>query len=334
MKKPILRIQNLTKRYASFVALEKISLEMMPNQIYGVIGMSGAGKSTLMRLITGLEVPTEGSIELDGEAITRLQGEQLRKARFKLGMIFQHFYLFSSRNVWQNISYPLEIEGLDRKKRLMRAQELLELVGLKGKENCALAQLSGGEKQRVAIARALAHRPKILLCDEATSALDPRTTGEILALLSKLNQELGLTIFLITHEMEVIKQICTHVAVLEKGKIVEQGETVQLFTAPKHPTTQSFLQTLTHEIPQALVHEEFLLRLAFRGSSAGKPIISQLIKRFDLEVNILLGGIDVLKNETIGNLVISMRGSEEAKSQGVLFLKSHGVIVENAGVHS
>ena len=329
MEKSVVSIEDLTKRYGEeHLALGGIDLLVKKGEIFGIIGMSGAGKTTLMRCLTALERPSEGRITIAGEEITALRGGDLRCARKKIGMIFQHFNLFSSRTALDNITYPLEIEGVSKEERDKKGRELLALVGLKEKEGHYPAQLSGGEKQRVAIARALVHEPVVLLCDEATSALDPRTTASILELLAELNERLGLTILLITHEMEVVRQICTHVAVLEHGVVVEQGAVADLFAKPKHPTTQRFLQHMVHEIPDRVREDRTLLRLAFTGESAGQPIISRLIRAHGVEVNILLGGIDILKTETIGNLVVEISGSSEERSQARTFLEGQGVVCD------
>ncbi|MCH9626430.1 MAG: Methionine import ATP-binding protein MetN 2 [Chlamydiales bacterium] len=320
-EKSVISVRQLTKRYQTHCALDALNLEVGKGEVFGIIGMSGAGKTTLMRCLTTLESPTEGEVFLANEPLSK-------RALKKMGMIFQHFNLFSSRSVLDNVAYPLEIAGVSRGKREARARELLELVGLAAKEKRYPAQLSGGEKQRVAIARALIHHPEVLLCDEATSSLDPRTTRDILDLLSRLNKERGLTIVLITHEMEVIKQICTHVAVLEHGEIVEKGPVAQLFAKPKHPTTQRFLQNISHEIPKDLeVRKEnsVLLRLAFTGSTANQPIMSRLIREHQVEVNILLGGMDVLTTETIGNLVVELTGAVGERARARAYLESQGV---------
>lgn len=329
--KTIVEIKNLNKRFGSTYALKNIDLTVKQGEIFGIIGMSGAGKSTLIRCLTALEKPNEGQIFLEGMDLTSLSEAELRAARKKMGMIFQYFNLFSSRNALENVAYPLEIDGIALHERIQRAKELLEVVGLKGKEQHYPAQLSGGEKQRVAIARALARSPALLLCDEATSALDPRTTHSLLELLSKLNRELSLTILLITHEMEAIKQISTHVAVLEHGEVVEQGETANLFASPKHPTTKRFLQNLTHTIPEQFLQKgenQELLRLSFKGKSSGQPVISHLVRAINVEVNILLGGIDVLKEGVVGNLIVALTGTNEARLKACLFLEENGVIWE------
>ncbi len=328
MQKKIIEIKNLTKRFASHTALNGINLSVNQGEICGIIGMSGAGKSTLIRSLACLEKPTSGSIFLLGKELTALPKKALRSIRKQMGMIFQHFNLFSSRTALENITYPLEIEGVPKVERRQRAAELLELVNLRGKEEYYPAQLSGGEKQRVAIARALASRPALLLSDEATSALDPQSTQSILDLLRRLNELLGLTIFLITHEMEVIKQICTHVAVLEQGEIVEQGATKELFAMAQHSTTQRFLQNMSHDVPESLlIRQENLeiLRLTFTGTSAGEPVICRMIRQFQVDVNILLGGIDHLRAGVVGNLVIALSGPVEERKKAVLFLEHSGV---------
>src|SRR5699024_6087745 len=219
--------------------------------IYGIVGYSGAGKSTLVRVINLLQVPTAGTVEVNGVDYTTLKPVELRTKRKSIGMIFQHFNLMNSRSIFDNVAFSLKYSGKTKKERRTKVNELLELVGLEDKINAYPSQLSGGQKQRVAIARALANDPKILLCDEATSALDPKTTLQILALLKKLNQQLGLTIVLITHEMQVVKEVCNKVAVMEEGEIIERGDSIQIFSQPQRPLTKDFIRTATH-IDQAL----------------------------------------------------------------------------------
>lgn len=325
----MIKVENLSKRFQGAHALKGINLVVQKGEIFGIIGMSGAGKSTLIRCLACLEKPTEGEIFLEDEKISALSAGQLRQARKNMGMIFQHFNLFASRTALENCVYPLEILRVPAHERMEKGKELLDLVGLKGKEGCYPLQLSGGERQRVAIARAIAGKPAVLLCDEATSSLDPRSTHAILDLLAQLNQKLGLTIVLITHEMEVIKQICSRLAVLEHGEIVEQGSTADLFATPRHPTTKRFLQSVTHSIPEHMLPRkegQELLRLTFTGKSAKEPIISRLIREHGVEVNILFGGIDVLKMDTIGNLVVALAGELRERERARQFL-------ENAGVH-
>lgn len=332
MKKEIVRIKELSKVFPAphpIFALKNINLSIEKGAIFGVIGGSGAGKSTLLRCLTGLDLYTSGEIWIEGELLCR---KELLNRRRKMGMIFQHFNLFSFRNALENVMYPLEINHIPKVEAKKRARELLHLVGLSGKEEAYPTQMSGGEKQRVAIARALAHNPSILFSDESTSALDPPTKKAILSLLSDLNKKLGLTILLITHEMDVIKEICTDVAVFEKGEVIEQGKVEHLFAHPKHPTTKRFLNPfLQTEIPKHIFdkHEdkEFLC-LYFKGESAKEPIISRLIKNFNVEVNILLGGIDALREKVVGHLFISLNGSFEERKQAHLFLEQQGVHFE------
>ena len=300
----IVYTKDLTKSFDGRAALEGIDLAVEKGSIYGIIGQSGAGKSTLIRCLSGLEKPTSGTLKVEG----------------KIGMIFQHFNLFSHLTALGNVLFP----NPDKAKALA----LLKMVGLEGKEHLYPAHLSGGEKQRVAIARALANDPDVLFCDEATSALDPDTTQTILALLTKLNEELGLTIVLITHEMEVIKSICHEVAILDGGTIVEKGRVADLFATPKHPTTVRFLASIQHEEPTHLSTGGEMLRLLFRQKSAQEPVISQLVRASNADINILLGGIDVLKEETVGTLIVEVTGSEEERQKAHDFLRTKGIQYE------
>lgn len=327
----MIQIDSLSKVYPGnpIPALNKVHLAIRKGDILGVIGPSGAGKSTLIRCLASLIEPSSGAIFFHGQNIAFNEGEDLRNYRQKIGMVFQHFNLLDSRTVSGNVELPLEIAG---NKDSSRIDELLEIVGLKDKKNSYPSQLSGGEKQRVGIARALANQPEILLCDEATSALDPKTTKEILDLLKDLNQKLGLTIFLITHEMEVIRRICNKVAVMERGEIVEQGLVADIFFSPKKAITKTFLQNATHEVPLEFFKEispdRKLLRLTFKGKSAGEPNISRIIQMFHVEANILLGWVDNLQTGTIGNLVIELTGAPEAIEKSLSYLKDQGIICE------
>lgn len=331
-----IRIQGLTKRFgvkdAQFDALKNVSCDVSKGDIFGIIGKSGAGKSTLMRCLAALEVPTSGQILVAEQDIVQMKPQELRQFRQKMGMIFQHFNLLSSRTVAENVAFPLEVAGMMPEMRERRVNEVLKLVGLKHKKDAYPARLSGGQKQRVGIARAIATHPDVLLCDEATSALDPQTTQEILVLLKELNKRLGLTIFLITHEMEVVKQICNKVAVMDGGKIVEVGSISEIFADPKHPTTKQFLQRTVHEIPQqflqAISPSRKLIRLSFKGKEAAEPVITRLIKQFDVEVNILLGWIESLEGMLIGNLVVEMAASEANLKNAFIYLNAQGVQYE------
>ena len=285
-------------------AVKNVSLTVNRGDIYGVVGYSGAGKSTLVRVINRLQQPTAGTVEVNGQDILGLPSKELRVARTKIGMIFQHFNLMASRTIADNVGYPLKGGTLTREERQKKVAHLLELVGLTEKATDYPAQLSGGQKQRVAIARALANDPEILISDEATSALDPKTTSSILELLKRLNQELGLTVVLITHEMEAVKEICNKVAVMDAGEIIERGDLVTIFSQPHEKLTQDFINTAT-QINQALAkiykqaqtlglddHQQ-LVQLQYVGASMDAPLITELYKRFEVVSNILYGNVAV-----------------------------------------
>lgn len=328
----LIEFQAVSKRYyrqkqKDVHALRHVNLKIEKGDVFGIIGLSGAGKTTLLRCLATLEKPTFGQILIRGEDITTLNDQQLRGVRHQMGMIFQHFNLFSSRTVAENIAYPMEICGVPKEEARLRVAELVSLVGLEEKKNSYPAQLSGGQKQRVGIARALANNPEILLCDEATSALDPKTTQEILTLIKNLQQKLGFTVVLITHQMEVVKAICNKVAVLEHGEVVEEGRLSEVFVNPQHPVTKQFLQKAVHEIPaHLLTGKGKVLHLHFKGEKAEKPVITQMVKRFNVDANILLGWIDSVQSVTVGNLVIELTG--DALEEAIAFLRSQNVNVE------
>jgi D-methionine transport system ATP-binding protein len=338
MKDNLIEIHHLTKQYETkentspVYALRDIHLNIPRGSIYGIIGMSGAGKSTLLRCLTGLDQPTTGTISFDGSDFPCRHSASMNTLRKQMGMVFQHFQLFSSRTVDENITYPLEIAGESPIKRKERVEELLALINLEQKKHHYPSQLSGGEKQRVGIARALAPHPRLLLCDEPTSALDPTTTRDLLQLLDRLNKNLGLTIVIITHELEVVKEVCQRVAVLSKGEIVEEGEVKQIFTSPKHPVTQRLLHLDPGQVPQELLHKTQegarLIRLAFEGSQAKEPVISHMIKQFSVDVNILSGGLDYLHETVIGHLFIELMGEEAEIERSLAFLRSQQIICE------
>ncbi len=303
-------------------AVKQVSLQIEKGQIFGVIGFSGAGKSTLIRCINLLERPTAGNVVVDGVDLTTLSAKELRTTRKNIGMIFQHFNLFASRTVGQNVELPLKKSGLSKVMRKQKVKDLLALVDLTDKEHSYPSQLSGGQKQRVAIARALANNPKILLCDEATSALDPQTTKSILALLQKLNRELGLTIVLITHEMAVVKEICDGLALMEDGEVVESGDIQTIFSAPKTPTAKRFVETSEgvskiydmidsgHPLTQLQEGEQLVL-LTYTDEHAGLPLISRLVQQYGIEANIIYGNIELLKDQPLGKLVLKLSGHPE-----------------------
>jgi D-methionine transport system ATP-binding protein len=325
-----------TLKQGQLKAVEDVNLEITEGEIFGVIGYSGAGKSTLIRMLNGLEIPTQGSITIGKREISKISGRELRKARQEIGMIFQHFNLLWSRTVSENIAFPLEIAGVKGPERAKKVNELIKLVGLVGRENAYPSQLSGGQKQRVGIARALANNPKVLLCDEATSALDPQTTDSILDLLVDINKRLGLTIVLITHEMHVIRKICHRVAVMEGGRIVELGSVLDVFKNPKQPITKRFVQQVSEPEETKETAEHLLLRyqsgrvvqLTFIGESVEQPVITNLIRRHEVTVNILQGKISQTQSGSYGTLFIHLDGDEQEVNNAIDFIRSQQVGVE------
>ena len=320
-------------------AVKDVNIHIQPGEIFGIVGYSGAGKSTLVRTINLLQPPTEGTIWVKGQNMMALTPKELRQARKKIGMIFQHFNLMESRTIFDNVSFPLKGSGLSREEKGRRVAELLDLVGLADKVDSYPTQLSGGQKQRVAIARALANEPDILLCDEATSALDPKTTSSILELLAKLNQQLNLTIVMITHEMSVVKDLCHRVAVMEDGSVLEQGSIVEIFTAPKRPLTREFINTATHfdqemEIvlkhpsTQALNERGEIISIRYIGDQTLEPFITHLVQEYDLTANILYGHIEILDNTPVGNLLIGLEGNRQQVEHAVQGMTDQGIMVQ------
>lgn len=308
-------------------------------EIFGVIGFSGAGKSTLVRCINALEQPDQGQVLIKGRDITKLRGKELRSSRQDIGMIFQHFNLFRSRTVGENIAFPLQYRGQSRRDIAQRVQELLELVGLNDKIHAYPSQLSGGQKQRVGIARALASKPSILLCDEATSALDPQTTQSILALLRELNKRLDLTMVVITHEMPVIKAICTHAAVMDAGRIIEQGAIFEIFSNPREPVTREFIETASNlrkidsllEDKSPLVRlkpGQILARFSYGRRNVVEPLISRMSIAFNLKINIIFADLDIIQETPIGGLVASIDGKPERIPNALQWMVKKGVQVE------
>lgn len=323
-------------------AIKDISLHINRGEIYGIIGLSGAGKSTLVRCINLLERPTSGKVTVDGQDITAMSESQLRQARKSIGMIFQHFNLLSSATVYENVAFPLRLVNTPKEKIDKKVTELLELVGLADKASQYPSQLSGGQKQRVGIARALASEPKILLCDEATSALDPQTTKAILQLIMDINAKLKLTVVVITHEMQVIKDICDKVAVIDKGVIAEKGKVLEVFTNPQQPITKEFISVLlSNDLPVGFrereVHQEqfsgsiLLIRITFIGEAANEPVISRLIKNFDLNVGILFGSLDDIKGVPFGRLIISLDGRQLEIQEALEYVQKQNLKVEVIG---
>ncbi len=313
-----------TTEEQSITAVDSISLDIREGEIFGVIGYSGAGKSTFVRLLNRLEEPTDGTVFIDGKEMTKLKGKQLRLARQDIGMIFQHFNLLWSRTVEENIAFPLEIAGIGKAERKKRVQELIDLVGLSGREKAYPSQLSGGQKQRVGIARALANKPKVLLCDEATSALDPDTTNAILDLLVDINRKFDLTIIMITHEMHVIRKVCDRVAVMEDGKIVEQGTVDDIFSNPQQEITKKFVS----QVKTKAEENGIVVKFKLKDEEVNEAIISEIVKKYFVQIHVLEGKVDQLNDEVIGEFKIQLIGNREETDKAISFLQSAAAQVE------
>lgn len=332
----MIRIENLSKSFETndenIWAVKNVNLHIKKGEIFGIIGLSGAGKSTLIRCINRLEEADNGSIFIEDEDINSLDKNELRNRRKNMGMIFQHFNLLSQKTVYENVAFPLELEGLNKAEIDSRVDTLLDYVELMDKRDAYPSQLSGGQKQRVSIARALANKPRILLSDEATSALDPKTTKSILELLDRIRNEFGLTIVLITHQMEVVKDICDKVAIMEDGEIIEINTPIELFRNPKTKTAKSFINSLKPNIEEESINpKEFrgkVIRLSFLGSSAREPIVSRMIKMFNIEANILSGNINELVSTSVGHLILELWGANEEINNAINYLKTQNVNVE------
>ena len=329
----IIKLEHVNKRFLSKAAdvhaVKDVNLEIERGEIFGIIGFSGAGKSTLVRCINLLERPTEGAVYFDNTNLMDVRNEELRKIRQKMGMIFQQFNLLEQRNVINNICYPLEVAGVKKADRIKRAKELLELVDLSEKEKSYPAQLSGGQKQRVAIARALATNPQVLLCDEATSALDPITTKSILELLKKINQEYGVTIIVITHEMRVAEQICDRVAVMSQGEVVESGAVKEIFLNPKSETARKLI--LPDSQIDAAGQEKKVLRIAFDGQSSFDPVISQLTMHCNAMINIMGANTENIGGKAYGQMLIERPQDEDVYEKIKQFLKDRQIYFEEGG---
>jgi len=334
----LIRLESIAKTFVqkeqAIEALVDIDMEIAAGSIYGIIGRSGAGKSTLIRLFNLLEQPTAGSIVINGREITRLKGVALRRMRHSMGMIFQHFNLLWSRTVLDNVCLPLRLVGVPRRQRRARARQLLAMVGLEDYARSYPAQLSGGQKQRVGIARALANEPEILLCDEATSALDPETTQSILELLADINQRLGITIVMITHSMDVIRAVCDEVAVLDQGRLIEQGPVIDVFLHPQHAVTQSLLLESSGSIDAeawkafAADTRQRIVRLSYRGETTAQPLISQASKSLDADISILQGTVSKLKNIAYGQLIIAIHADASRYEAIETFFRTNNVDYE------
>jgi D-methionine transport system ATP-binding protein len=344
--KRMIWLKNINKIYTSKTnrveALKDINLHIEPGEIFGIIGYSGAGKSTLIRCINLLEKPTSGEVIVNGKNLTKLSSKELRKSREKIGMIFQNFNLMRNRTVFENVAYPLKGKGLSKKAIETKVLDLLNLVELSDKINVYPSQLSGGQKQRVGIARSLANDPEVLLCDEATSALDPQTTQAILKLLKNINRKLKLTIVVITHQMEVVKEICQRVAVIDAGKIVEQGNIIDVFTNPKDSITKKFISSLFHyekiydflneensigELKQ-ITEGESIIKISFTGQKTGQAFISKISRKFKIDASILFGNIEIIQNIPIGNLIVKLSGTDEGIDNSIAYLGENNIHVE------
>lgn len=319
-------------------AVKDVSLSVEKGDIFGIVGYSGAGKSTLIRVINLLQQPSSGEVYVEGKNLLSLSKEELREERKSIGMIFQHFNLMNQRTVYENVAYPLKDSKLSKEEKDKKIRDLLDLVQLSDRVDRYPSELSGGQKQRVGVARALANDPKILLCDEATSSLDPKTTDQILDLLKELNEKLGITIVLITHEMDAVRAICNKVAVMEQGEIVEQNDIVSIFTNPQNPLTQDFIRTATG-IDQSLnslidskqldilkENDAFVL-LSFVGASTGTPLIASLFEKFKVTSNILYANVDVLNHTPVGNIAIILSGEPNNIRDAIDYVKTNGVSV-------
>ena len=339
----MIEFKNISKHYElkgqTIHALDQINLNIPAGSIFGIIGYSGAGKSTLIRMINLLERPSQGQVIINQKDFTALDARALRQERANIGMIFQHFNLLQTKTVADNIEMPLILLGINKAEREKRLNELLEFIDLKHKKDAYPDELSGGQKQRVGIARALANHPKILLCDEATSALDPQTTKSVLALLKKINQEQGITIVMVTHEMDVIESVCDYVAVMEQGKVIETGSTLALFSQPQHPTTQNFIQTvLQQQLPINILNNlqnqnhNSIYSLQFLGTSAQETVVQAAIKQFDISLNILFANMTEINGSVIGQMFIQLLGDPSIINQTIEFFEQHGVKVTQSGV--
>ena len=323
----MIQIQHLTKRFdtasGTLVALNDINLEIADGDIYGIIGMSGAGKSTLVRCINMLERPDEGTVEVNGRRMQDLKPAELRAARREITMIFQQFNLLMQRNCLKNICFPMELAGVEKSKAEARARELLELVGLPDKAAAYPAQLSGGQKQRIAIARALATDPKVLLCDEATSALDPKTTQSILALIQKINRELGITVVIITHQMSVVEQVCNNVAILDNGTVVEQGPVSAIFSNPRSEAAKRLV------FPSGAPQQELLpgrrmVRVAFNGTqTTDKPLVASLAIECGALVSIVAADTRVVNGQTLGSMLLALPESRAEAEKAMDYIRSY-----------
>ncbi|HEY4552880.1 MAG TPA: methionine ABC transporter ATP-binding protein [Bacillaceae bacterium] len=331
----MIEIRNLSKIYKTkkgqVTGVDDVSLTIAKGEIYGIVGYSGAGKSSLLRCINLLERPSAGSITVDGVDLTSLRDEKLRLARLKIGMIFQHFYLISQKTVFENIAFALKAANLPPAKIKRRVEELLEMVGLSDKRDVYPSQLSGGQKQRVGIARALANNPTVLLCDEATSALDPTTTKSILSLLKKINKELNITIVLITHEMDVVKEICNRMAIMQDGRVIEEGSVYDVFASPQTELTKEFIESVvSFDVPDVILDkcEGTIVKVLFRGEVAGEGVISDTLQQFSVKGNFLHGSIEYIQEAPLGIFIMELKGQQNEIEKALQYIRQRSAQVE------
>jgi D-methionine transport system ATP-binding protein len=337
------RFEHVSKTFTAargrtLTALDDVNLTVDAGDIYGIVGYSGAGKSTLLRTVNALERPTSGRVHVGESEITALDAAGLRRARQRIGMIFQQFNLLRSRTVYKNIAYPLRLAGVSESDTIDRVAELLDFVGLSDKALQYPSQLSGGQKQRVGIARALANRPEVLISDEATSALDPQTTGEVLDLLRRVHAEYGITILVVTHEMEVIRDVCNRVAVMQEGRVVEQGSVYDVFAHPQHPTSRRFVSSVLHHLPSAetvrrirTVHTGRLVQLHIENRESNDPFLSRISRAHDVDVNVVYGGVDELQARLFGSLTVELLGTDENVDRALTDLRDAAQVTELEG---
>lgn len=336
-----IKLKSLSKTYVEkdgteIKAVNDVSLVIPENKIFGIIGKSGAGKSSLVRLMSLLEKPDSGEVYYNENRVDNLSKKLLIQQRRRIGMIFQNFNLFSSRTAGKNIAYPLELVKMPKTQIKERVKEMLSLVGLEDREDAPISTLSGGQKQRIAIARALAANPDVLFCDEATSALDPQTTRSILALIREIQKKMNLTVVMITHQMEVVRDACDQVAVIDNGSVVEQGFVHDIFANPKTAITEEFLRNITHTENEEVSNSSFVkwsdkggkFTLRFKGESSGNPVLSQAAKKFDVDFNILAAGIEKLPESQVGRMIVDISGSDEEIKKTIKFLEENNVSVQ------
>ncbi|WP_308749503.1 methionine ABC transporter ATP-binding protein [uncultured Anaerococcus sp.] len=337
----MIELKNITVDFDGFKAVDDVSLTIKEQDTFGIVGFSGAGKSTLVRTINLLQRPTSGEVLIDGENLLDLSNKDLRDRRKKIGMIFQHFNLLNNLTVIDNVIFPIKQDkSLTKEEKRQKALELLDTVGIKDKADSYPSELSGGQQQRCAIARALASEPEILLCDEATSALDPKTTKQILKLLKDLNDKLKLTVVIITHQMDVVKDLCNKCAVMQDGKVIESGSTLDIFSNPKNKLTREFVETSTNisetieEVKSnigILKDDEVLAKLSYLGQSTTEPIINELFEKFGVRTNILAGNIEFINGTPVGNLIVSFKGDDDKLVEVSNYLKDKGTNLEILG---